>query len=78
MRGDLERAQAIIKAGIAQANDLGLLSEEANPRSGAMLGNIPQAFAHAGLIGAVFDLNTALEARAAETQERQDEVGSNG
>ncbi len=78
MRGDLERARAIIEAGIAQGNDLGLLSEEANPRSGAMLGNIPQAFAHAGLIGAVFDLNTALEERGDTASEAYDEVGSNG
>ena len=70
MRGDLERARAIIEAGIAQSNDLGLLSEEADPRSGEMLGNIPQSFAHAGLIGAVIDLNRALEARAQD--------GSNG
>ncbi|MGR3463721.1 glycoside hydrolase family 15 protein [Limimaricola sp.] len=66
MRGELERARKIIAAGVAQANDLGLLSEEANPRSGEMLGNIPQAFAHAGLIGAVIDLNRALDARAAQ------------
>ncbi|EYD70784.1 glycoside hydrolase family 15 protein [Limimaricola hongkongensis] len=66
MRGELERAQQVIAANIAQANDLGLLSEEAHPRSGEMLGNIPQAFAHAGLIGAVIDLNRALDARAAQ------------
>ncbi|WP_282025358.1 glycoside hydrolase family 15 protein [Limimaricola cinnabarinus] len=64
MRGELERAQAIIAANVAQANDLGLFSEEADPRSGEMLGNIPQAFAHAGLIGAVIDLNRALDASA--------------
>ncbi|SDF09815.1 glycoside hydrolase family 15 protein [Limimaricola pyoseonensis] len=63
MRGELERAREIIEAGIAQGNDLGLFSEEADPRTGEMLGNIPQAFAHAGLIGAVIDLNRALEAR---------------
>lgn len=69
MRGDLDRAHAIIEAGIAQGNDLGLLSEEADPRSGEMLGNIPQSFAHAGMIGAVIDLNRALKARTRETQE---------
>lgn len=42
MRGDLDRARAIIEAGIAQGNDLGLLAEKANPRSGERLGNIPR------------------------------------
>lgn len=66
MRGELERARAIIEAGIAQANDLGLFAEEADPATGEMLGNIPQGFAHAALIGAVIDLNRALEAQAKE------------
>ncbi len=64
MRGDLDRTRAIIDAALAQANDLGLFAEEADPRSGDMLGNLPQAFAHAAFIGAVIDLDAALNAKA--------------
>jgi GH15 family glucan-1,4-alpha-glucosidase len=61
MRGDLKRARRIIDAALACANDLGLFAEEADPRTGRMLGNIPQAFVHAALIGAAIDLKAATE-----------------
>jgi len=35
---------------IGLRNDLGLLSEEYEPRSGRLLGNFPQAFSHLALI----------------------------
>jgi hypothetical protein len=43
------------------ANDLGLLGEEANPRSQRMLGNFPQTFVYAAFMGTVIDLKAALE-----------------
>jgi GH15 family glucan-1,4-alpha-glucosidase len=61
MRGELERAQRIIEAALACANDLGLLAEEADPHAGRMIGNIPQAFVHAAFIGAAIDLKAAVE-----------------
>lgn len=61
MRGDLDRAEAILRAGLAYANDLGLFGEEAQPGTVRMLGNFPQSFVHAALIGAVIDLKAALE-----------------
>lgn len=60
MLGELERAQRILEAGLACANDLGLFAEEADPRTGRLLGNFPQAFVHAAFIGAVIDLRAAL------------------
>ena len=42
-------------------NDLGLLSEEYDPRSGRLLGNFPQAFSHIAII------NTAAHLAEIET-----------
>ncbi len=61
MRGDPKRAQAILDAALAGANDLGLFAEELDPESGEMLGNFPQTFVHAAFIGAVVDLRERLE-----------------
>jgi hypothetical protein len=47
LRNDLEKAKRILHAVLGHANDLGLLPEEADPDSGEMLGNLPQAFVHA-------------------------------
>lgn len=59
MRGDLVRAESIIDAALEYVNDLGLIAEEGDPPTRQMLGNFPQAFVHAALIGAVIDLRAA-------------------
>jgi GH15 family glucan-1,4-alpha-glucosidase len=56
MAGHDERARALFDLATSRANDLGLLAEEADPRSGAPLGNVPQAFSHVGLINAAWRL----------------------
>ena len=45
-------------------NDLGLLSEEYDERSGRMLGNFPQAFSHVGLIDSACTLRGLAESPA--------------
>jgi GH15 family glucan-1,4-alpha-glucosidase len=50
--GSLAEAEEAFEALLKTANDLGLLGEETDPATGAVLGNFPQAFTHIGLINA--------------------------
>jgi GH15 family glucan-1,4-alpha-glucosidase len=50
--GRREEARELFQRLLAVRNDLGLLSEEYNPRTRRLLGNFPQAFSHVGLINA--------------------------
>jgi len=59
--GALERAEALFDRLVSYANDLGLLAEEIDTASGALLGNFPQAFSHIGLITAAAELDRARE-----------------
>ena len=43
-------AEALFERLLSLRNDLGLLSEEYEPRSGRLIGNFPQAFSHLALI----------------------------
>ena len=60
--GELERAEALFDQLAGYANDLGLLAEEIDTRSGEQLGNFPQAFSHIGLITAAAEIDKAREA----------------
>lgn len=61
MRRDWDKFHQIMGAALAYMNDVGLMPEEADPKTGDFLGNIPQTFVHASLIGAVVDYKHALE-----------------
>jgi len=56
MDGRREEAEALFGRLVMLCNDVGLLSEEYDPRAQRQLGNFPQAFSHVGLINAGFNL----------------------
>ncbi|MFD2515807.1 glycoside hydrolase family 15 protein [Pontibacter locisalis] len=55
MRQDKEKFEQIIGAVLNFMNDAGIMPEEGDPETGEWLGNVPQAFVHASLIGAIID-----------------------
>ncbi len=57
--GDVTRATADFEALLKYQNDVGLFAEEIDVKSGAALGNFPQAFTHVGLINAAVSLAKA-------------------
>jgi GH15 family glucan-1,4-alpha-glucosidase len=50
--GRRERAEEVFARASAHVNDVGLLPEEADPRTGEALGNLPQALSHVALVNA--------------------------
>lgn len=56
MMGRRDKAQNLFDRLLARCNDVGLLAEEIDPRSGRMLGNFPQAYSHVGLINSALNL----------------------
>lgn len=63
MQGRIEEAQEVFLAHAEASNHLGLLAEEIDPDTGALLGNFPQAFSHLGLIQAAARIDLALRLR---------------
>ena len=61
--GRLDDAHALFDRLCALTNDVGLLSEEYDPRRNRMVGNFPQAFSHLALVRAAFDLAGVTNAR---------------
>jgi GH15 family glucan-1,4-alpha-glucosidase len=58
--GELDEATEMFERLLTLRNDLGLLSEEYDPKLGRLVGNFPQAFSHIGLINTALLLDTAL------------------
>jgi GH15 family glucan-1,4-alpha-glucosidase len=59
LQGRLDEARALFEKLLAVRNDVGLLSEEYDPRHGRLLGNFPQAMSHMALINTAANLTKA-------------------
>jgi GH15 family glucan-1,4-alpha-glucosidase len=59
--GRIADARRLFERLLTLCNDVGLLSEEYDPRTGRLLGNFPQALSHIALINSAFNLNEAAK-----------------
>ena len=57
MLGRVDDAEALFNRLLALRNDLGLLSEQYEPRAGRQVGNFPQAFSHLALVNTASNLS---------------------
>jgi GH15 family glucan-1,4-alpha-glucosidase len=81
--GRYEEARALFERLLSLRNDVGLLAEEYDPRSGRQLGNFPQAFSHLALINAAHSLSTwegaaRLRSQKSEPAQPGADVGASG
>nr|BFF17609.1 hypothetical protein GCM10025730_11300 [Promicromonospora thailandica] len=65
--GRPDEAVALYERLVGLTNDLGLLSEEYDHRTGAHLGNTPQAFSHLGLVNSALRLGRGVTVRDRES-----------
>jgi len=59
--GRIADARQLFERLLTLCNDVGLLSEEYDPRAGRLLGNFPQALSHIALINSAFNLSEAAK-----------------
>jgi GH15 family glucan-1,4-alpha-glucosidase len=71
LAGRSEDAEALFDRLLSLRNDLGLLSEEYDPRYGRLVGNMPQAFSHVPLIQTALNLSSHAEEHRRGTDERR-------
>ncbi|HZR51246.1 MAG TPA: glycoside hydrolase family 15 protein [Streptosporangiaceae bacterium] len=71
LAGRSEEATKLFERLLSLRNDLGLLSEEFDPRYGRLVGNMPQAFSHVPLIQTALNLSSHAEEHRRGTDERR-------
>jgi len=72
-RGD---AQHLFDRLLNVRNDLGLLAEEYDPKSGRQLGNFPQAFSHIGLVNSAVNLSRVIAPLSQRTDSEPTDVAA--
>ncbi len=73
LSGHREEAVELFERLLALRNDVGLLSEEYDPRYGRLVGNIPQAFSHVPLVQTALNLSSHAEEHQRGTGRHRDE-----
>jgi GH15 family glucan-1,4-alpha-glucosidase len=71
LAGRTDDAMALFDRLLSLRNDVGLLSEEFDPRYGRLVGNMPQAFSHVPLIQTALNLGTHAEEHRRGSDERR-------
>ncbi|MBV8550019.1 MAG: glycoside hydrolase family 15 protein [Acidobacteriaceae bacterium] len=71
LQGRHDEARQLFERLLALRNDVGLLSEEYDPRERRMLGNFPQAFSHLALINTAHNLTAPQESKPAHHRSRR-------
>jgi GH15 family glucan-1,4-alpha-glucosidase len=59
LQGRLDEARELFERVLAVRNDVGLLSEEYDPRTRRLLGNFPQALSHVAVVNTAQNLTRA-------------------
>lgn len=57
--GDVDEAERVLATLVSVTNDVGLLAEQYDPRTGEMTGNMPQALSHLALVRAAHAIDVA-------------------
>lgn len=65
--GRSDQARELFERLLSLCNDVGLLSEEWDPRGQRQVGNVPQAFSHVGLVNTARQLARGVHATTTHT-----------
>ena len=71
LQGRDDEARALFERLLGLRNDVGLLSEEYDPKEHRQLGNFPQAFSHLALINSAHNLSAEVESKPVHHRSRR-------